>query len=272
MSGGACLSDTHQRARGELLIAVKRRGEASVISDLRQSGCLKARFPRPIVPFWLDATMLNSSGGVAGGDQLDTTISVEAGAHATIAAQAAERFYRALPDSKPSRVRTKISVATGAAAEWLPQETILFDRSALNRHLTIDLAPDASFLGVEILIFGRAAMGETVTQIRLRDTIELHRAGEIVLRDAIRLDGDAAAILARTAGGARVVATLIYAAPDAATRLDAVRAAGDFASSAWNGILLTRFLGPDGAAVRRDVMTVLDVLRDGRPVPRVWLC
>ena len=88
------------------------------------------------------------------------TFTVRPGARASIAAQAAERFYRALPGDAPSRLRTRIAVEAGAAAEWLPQETILFDRCALDRRLELELAEDAWFLGVESLVFGRAAMGE----------------------------------------------------------------------------------------------------------------
>src|ERR1700733_14267594 len=97
MYDGVSLSDRLQRATGELRVSVKRRRDESVLDGLRQAGCLKARFPRAVMPGWFDATTLNTSGGVVGGDRLHTVISVGAGARATIAAQAAERYYRALP-------------------------------------------------------------------------------------------------------------------------------------------------------------------------------
>jgi urease accessory protein len=274
MYDGVSLSDGLQRARGELRVSVKRRDAASVLDGLRQAGCLKARFPRPIEAGWCDITMLNSSGGVAAGDRLDFAFSAGPGARATIAAQAAERFYRALPGGGPSVVRTSVQVAQGAALEWLPQETILFDHSALDRRLIVDVAPDARFLGCEMLVFGRAAMGETVTAAHLRDLIRVERAGMPLLHDAIRLDGAVDVLLARSAtgDGARAVSTIVYVAPDAEGRLDAVRATGDFPVSAWNGMLVARLIGPDAALVRRDVLAVLAVLRDGRPMPRVWLC
>jgi urease accessory protein len=227
-----------------------------------------------VVPGWFEATTINSSGGVAGGDSLRSTIGVGNGARATISGQAAERYYRALPDGPPSMVRTSIVVGPGAAAEWLPQETILFDRCALDRRLTIDVAPGASFLGVEMLIFGRAAMGERVVTARLRDLIEVRRGGDLLLHDAIRMDGEVDRLLERTAvaGGARAVAIVVHVAPDAERRLDAVRAAANCGASAWNRMLIARIVAPDGATSRREVMAVLSVLRDGRPLPRVWLC
>lgn len=277
MYDGVSLSDSLQRASGDLRVSVKRRGDLSVLDGLRQAGCLKARFPRSVVPGWFDATTINSSGGVAGGDQLQSLIAVGEGARATIASQAAERCYRALPGSAPSQVRTRLEIGDDAAAEWLPQETILFDRCSLDRRLMIDMAAGASFLGVEILVFGRAAMGERVVSARLRDLIQVRRGGALLLHDAIRLDGEVDVLLQRTAiaGAARAIATLVYVAPDAEAWLDAVRAvAADhgFAASAWNGMLIGRMVARDGAAARRGIVAALAKLRDGRPLPRVWLC
>ena len=82
--------------------------------------------------------MLNTSGGVAGGDRLDGAFELRDGARATIAAQAAERFYRALPGSDAALVRNRLHGGGGACLEWLPQETILFDRCALDRRLDVD--------------------------------------------------------------------------------------------------------------------------------------
>jgi urease accessory protein len=281
LSDGPCAdgpcADRLQRAAGELYVAVKRRGDASVLGGLRQAGCLKARFPRPVAPGWFDATTVNTSGGVVGGDRLHSAITVGDGARATVVAQAAERYYRALPDSAPSRVRTEVEIGANAAAEWLPQETILFDRCALDRRLTVKVTPGSWFLGVEMLVFGRAAMGERVVTARLRDLIQIWRGDELLLHDAIRLDGEIDQVLERTAiaAGARAVATLVFVAPDAEDRLDAVRAAliaSDCGASAWNGMLIARILTAGGATLRRSVTSVLAVLRDGRPLPRAWLC
>ncbi len=279
MYDGGSLSDAGplQRAVGELRVVVKRFGPETVLDELRQAGCLKARFPRRIVPGWMDIVMLNTGGGVAGGDRLDLAFGIGAGGQATIAAQAAERFYRALAADAPSRVRTRLTVADGAAVEWLPQETILFDRCALDRRLDVDLAVDARFLGVETIVFGRTAMGETVRQGWLRDLIQVRRAGTWLLHDAIRLDGEVDAAMGRPAvgGGAKVVATMVYVAPDAGEKLDAVRAAlgpAEAAASVWNGMLVVRILGADSACVRGTVVAALAVLRDLRPLPRVWLC
>jgi urease accessory protein len=279
MYDAASLSDVPvlQRAVGELRVDLRVRDGRTVLDGLRQVGCLKARFPRS--DDWLNVVTLNTSGGIAGGDALESSFCAGAGTRATIAAQAAERFYRALPSSAASHVRTSIAVADGAAVEWLPQETILFDRCAVDRRLRVDLAEDAWFLGVESLVFGRTAMGEVVEQASLSDRIEVRRGGRLLLHDAIRMDGEVTSMLRRSAvaRGARAVATLVHVAHDAEGKTDSVRAvvrAGEASSgvSGWNGMLVTRILARESASLRQSVIAVLNVLRGGRSLPRVWMC
>jgi urease accessory protein len=264
-----------QRAFGEVSVLVEQRGRYPTLDGLRQVGCLKARFPHRDDAAWLNIVTLNTSGGIAGGDRLNSSFAVGAGARATIASQAAERFYRALPGSDPSRVNNCIAVAAGGAAEWLPQETILFDHCSVRRRLRIELAVDACFLGVESLVFGRAAMGEVVESASLQDLIEVRRDGRRLLHDAIRLNGAVTNLLTRkaVADGARAVATAVLVAPDAEDLLEPVRLAStQCAASAWDGMLIARVLAADGAGLRAVVVAILDVLRGGRPLPRVWLC
>jgi urease accessory protein len=262
-----------QRAVGELRVEVRRCEERTALSGLRQAGCLKARFPRSDDPTWLEVVTLNTSGGVAGGDALNSAFTIGPEANATVASQAAERFYRALPSGGPSSVCNRISVAVGGSGEWLPQETILFDCCKVRRSLHVELAENARFLGVESLVFGRIAMGEEVNHMLLRDVIELRRGGRLLLHDAVQLDGEIAAKLRRKtiADGARALATMVYGSPDADAMLEPLRRL-DVAASAWDGMLIARVLATTGAALRTTVVDALQVLRGGRPLPRVWLC
>lgn len=273
------LAPALQRARGALRLSFRQHDGRTVLAGLRQEGCLKARFPRPERHAWTGVVVLNSSGGVAGGDMLSTTVQLERGARATIVGQAAERFYRALPDTEPARVRNRVEIGPGGAAEWLPQETILFDRCALDRRLDVTLATGASFLGVEALVFGRAAMGEAVERAFLRDTMRISRGGRLVLQDAIRLDGEVAERMRYRAAmnGARGLATVLHAAPDAERHLGAVREAlatcdAEYGASAWDGLLVLRIVAADGARLRGAVTAGLAALRGSRPLPRVWQC
>jgi urease accessory protein len=176
-------------------------------------------------------------------------------------------------------VRNRLSVASGARFEWLPQETILFDGCALDRELEVDMAEFASVLCVESLVFGRAAMGEQVGRASVRDVIRWVRGGRLTLHDAIRLKGEAARVLDRpaTGGGARAVATVVYAATDAESRCEVLRSAfaevpAECGASAWDGMLVARIVAGDGARLRAAIVAGLSVLRDAPALPRVWMC
>ncbi|MDE2007556.1 MAG: urease accessory protein UreD [Rhodospirillales bacterium] len=266
-----------QRARGALEVTVRRRDGGTVLEDLRQEGCLKARFPRGGPAGWHETVVLNASGGVAAGDRLSLRFRLRSGARASMAAQAAERFYRASPGDDPALVRAEVRLEPGAAFEWLPQETIVYDNAALDRALDVDMAADASFLAVESLVFGRSAMGERVQRAMLRDRVRVRRGGRLIWHDAVRLTGDIAPTLARkaVANGAGAAASIVYVAPDAEAALTPARAAlddADAGASAWDGMLVARLLAADGAALRRLVVALLAVLRGARSLPRVWRC
>jgi urease accessory protein len=259
------------RADGELSIRFARRGQATVLGDLFQRGSLYARFPRGPETV---AVTLNNGGGIAGGDRLATEIAWDQGTSATITTAAAERVYRARPADPPARVRTELRIEAGSAAEWLPQETILFDGARLDRVLSVRMHDRSAFLGLEALVFGRTARGERYSRGFLADRISITRGGRTVLHDAVRLEGDITAVLDRPAvANAAAVATMIRVAADAEQQLEMVRAAlpACAAASAWDGMLVARFVAPDGAALRRAIVAVLEALRPGPP-PRTWLC
>ncbi len=269
---------SHQRAIGTLHIEVRAVGGNTRLADLRQQGCLHACFPRVDSPS-LQAILLNTSGGITDGDVLQTRLAAGAGASMVVATQAAERIYRARAGAAPACVNVNITVGPGARMEYLPQETILFDACALERRLTVDMAADSFYLGVETLVFGRAASGEVVRTLRLRDTMALRRNGRLVLHDCVRLNGDAAAVLsqAATAAGGGAVASILYAGADAAARVAPLREAlvGEGrhnGASCRDGVLVCRIVARDGAGARRAVLAALDVLRDKKPLPRVWSC
>ena len=260
------------RARGQVDVSVRRRGTASVLDDLYQSGSLKLLFPRGTGEA-LQAVLVNTAGGITGGDRLSVAARARAGTRLTLTTQAAERAYRAQPGTR-GRVRTELAVEAGARLDWLPQETILFDRSALDRQLTVRLARGASLLLAETLVFGRAAMGEQVAEGRLRDAIALYRGKTPLFLDRIRMEGGIARHLARptVAGGAGALATVLYVAPDAEARLDPVRAmlpdtAG--ASLPRDDLLVIRLLAPDSHHMRGALVPLLTRL-GGTALPRPW--
>jgi urease accessory protein len=246
-----------------------------VITDLEERGGYRAKFPRGDIG--AEAVLINTGGGMLGGDRYRFAVQVSAGASATVASQSAERVYRALGASV-TQTDVALEVGSGASLAWLPQETILFNGARLSRRISVEMTADASLLLCEAIVLGRAAMGETITAGTLHDRWSVHRAGRLVFAEANGMRGDLHAQLARTsiANGGRAIATLLFIAPDAEDRRDGARAAlglpqGRAALSAWNGMLVARFLAPDGAALRADLVRVVTSL-SRRPMPRVWNC
>lgn len=255
-----------QRVKGEARVSLGRAG----LRDLRQAGSAKAILPRVDgdVP---EVVFLNTAGGVTSGDRLDYGLEIGAGGRATAGTQTAERAYRATQG--PGRIETRITVGAGAHLDWLPQELIAFEGAHLERDTMVDLAADATFLGVDTLVLGRPAHGETVTSARVRDRRSVRRDGVLVHQEDLAIGPDALADQGAL-GDARALATLVLLAPDAGDRLADLRALTPppgvrAATSAWDGRLVMRLLARDPAPLRRALMSAIVTLR-GTPMPRVW--
>lgn len=271
MHGPRPPSPARQRSRGRVALAVARMGGASRVAGLSESGPSRFRFPRGP---GLEAVLVNTAGGVACGDDFAVAVALDEGAALTVTTTAAEKIYRS--DGPSALLAVDLTLAPGSDLAWLPQETILFDGAQLERRLSVDLAPDSRLLLFEALVLGRTARGERLRTGRLADTWRLRRGGRLVLAEALRLDGAVADLLDRPAiaAGAGALATLVVAAPDAEARLDAAReilaeAPCEAGLSAWNGILVARFLAPDAARLRAAAVPLIEGLR-GAPMPRVW--
>lgn len=217
--------------------------------------------------------MINTAGGLTGGDRLSWTFGAGEATTLTCTSQACERIYRSR-DGEPARLSVKIDVAKAARVNWMPQETILFDDCALERSLEVDLAPDASLLVVEALVFGRAAMGEAVRRVSLRDRWTIRRAGRIAFADAVCFAGDDMEVRLRrraVAQGHRALATVVFVAPDAERHLDHVRARfPGVASSAFAGKLLARLTANEAHDLRKMLIPLAELLSGEDALPKVW--
>lgn len=260
------------RARGRLDVAAKLRAGRSRIADLHQSGSFKALFPHGVSSA-LQAVVLNTAGGVTGGDRYHLNARAEENAALVLTTQAAERIYRAQP-GEVGHVRTALTIGRGGRLDWLPQETIVFDHAALDRRLEADVASDGRLLVVEPLVFGRTAMGETVNQGALTDRWRVRRGGDLIFADTLRLDGAVQQTLDRAASGqgARAMASLLLVAPDADLYLDSLRdTLGEKggASLIRPGVLFGRCLAVDGFALRRHIIPAIQAL-SGAAIPKTW--
>jgi urease accessory protein len=261
------------RARGSVTFDVHLVEGVTRRRQLHESGSLRVRFPSPEAE-GLSAVFVNTAGGVAGGDRFDIDIAAGEGARLTLTTAAAEKIYRA--ESSPAQLNISLKAAAGAHLGWLPQETILFDRARMLRQIDIDLADSASLLLCEIVVFGRAAMGERMLKGEFVDRWRIRRGGRLVLAETIRLDGGIGAKLASPAiakGGVAIGTALIVPGDEALVehiRTLSESFGSEVGISAWNGFAMARFCAQDAARLRADMIAVLG-RASGSALPRLWL-
>ncbi|MDB5686915.1 MAG: urease accessory protein [Rhizorhabdus sp.] len=267
----------HVRSRGEIRLGFQSVAGRTTIAEGYQGGCLKFRMPHYPASEAPSAILLNVGGGLTGGDRLSQQIAWGRDSAAGVTTQAAEKIYRAIHDE--AAIETRLDIGAGAHAEWLPQETILFDRARLRRDTRVRMADDAAFLGVEAVVLGRTAMDETMQSGALIDRWRIWRAERLIYADALRLEGPVDDLMQRKAigNGARAMAVIVHVSSRASSLLSHVREAlegaiGMAAASCWNGMLVTRLLARNGAILRHDMLRALAALRGGRAMPRVWSC
>jgi urease accessory protein len=264
------------RATGHIALSVAAQAGRTRRKLVHEDGSLRVRFPNA-APEALEAVIVNTGGGMTGGDRFSIDITLEEGASLIAGTAAAEKVYRT--NGPDAEMTVTLNLVERASLAWLPQETILFDQARLTRRIDIDLAPAASLLMAEAVVLGRAAHGEAMNQGYLADRWRVRRDGKLIYADTARLDGAIADKLGRTAvmNGGIAFATLLCAPgseTELAPMLEQVRALGgnfkgEAGISAWNGIAVARFCAKDGATLRHDLIAVLAAL--GTPVPRLWL-
>lgn len=260
-------------ARGEL--GVLRVAGRTRIDRLYQEGAAKIRMPRgehdP-----LEAVLINTAGGLTGGDRLDWSVAVGADASAVVTTQTCEKIYRAA--SGFAAIGCRMTVGAGGRLAWLPQETIVFAGSAFRRRIEVDLADDAEALIVEATVFGRRAMGEAVTQARFADRWRIRRGGRLIHAEDFAVGPDAGRQLSVPAalGDATCHATVLVLCSEAEQLLDQARAiigaAGS--ASAWevagSGKLLARLVAEDSYVLRKHLVPLIELLNGRAGLPKIW--
>ena len=261
------------RARGVVKFDVQEVEGVTRRRHLHESGSLRVRFPSPEAE-GLSAVFVNTAGGVAGGDRFDIDITAGEGSRLAVTTAAAEKIYRA--QGPAAQLNIALKAEAGSHLAWLPQETILFDGARVSRRIDIDLAESASLLLCEIVVFGRAAMGERILHGEFVDRWRLRRGGRLAFAETIRLDGAIGEKLARPAiakGGVAIGTALMV--PGDAALVERIRElsemfSGEVGISCWNGFAMARFCAQDAARLRADMMAVLG-RASGSALPRLWL-
>jgi urease accessory protein len=262
------------RAVGRASVAVAATEAGTVRTHVREAGSLRLRFPNGQVSGTLDAVIVNTAGGMTGGDRFDFDIEVGTNAKLTVTTAAAEKIYRSL--GPLTEIAVKLEVGHGGSLVWLPQETILFNRMRLQRIIDVAMAPGASLLLSEATVFGRGAMGESVHEGHFFDRRRVRVDGKLIFAETIGLDGNIAQRLAQravTRGGVAIASVLKIPVNDenaAAMRSIQDSCVGEVGISIWNGFALARLVAPDGATLHRDLRGVLKAF-GVHPLPRLWL-
>jgi urease accessory protein len=260
------------RVNGGIRVLFRKQGQRTCLFDCEERDGYKIRFPKGSQA--CEGVIINTGGGVAGGDVVAHEVTLGEAASVTLTTQASERIYRS--NGSPTQIDVGLTLGCGASLAWLPQETILYEKSNITRCFEIGMASDASLLMVEIAVFGRKEMGETITNGRYVDRWRIRREGRVAFAENVRLEGDLNAALQRPAigDGARVMGTIIHVSPDAMDKLVTVRnaisgATSRIAASAWNGLLCIRCLGQELEAMRQDISLAVFALQQ-QSMPKVW--
>ena len=251
-------------------------GSRTRLARLAESGHLRLRLLRGPNT---ETLLVNTGGGIVGGDCHDIALHVREGASVTWSTAAAERCYRSA--GADAAITATLALGNGASLHWLPQETILFDGARVRRSLSIEMASGAAFVGAEMIVYGRLAHGEAMATGSFRDSCRLRRAGRLVFADETNMVAPVDVILDRAAlsGGARAVALLLAASDDIKRLLEPLRASlapfssGDDAvehgASARDGVLVARLLSRSPQRLRACVVAAVGTLRH-LPLPRGW--
>lgn len=278
-AGLAVAAPSLPRSHGRVDVTVcsERDGQAPV-RRLFQQGCLKLRMPRAPEGDDAELVVINTAGGLTGGDSISIDVAIGENTGVTVTTPGSERIYRALAGD--ALIEQRVKVRRGGRIDWLPQETILFDRARLRRRFDIELEEGAEATIAEAIQLGRTAMGETVQSGFLSDFWTVRRGSAMLFADATRIADPFAETIrgAATLGGHVALATVIHVGDGLEPKRDAVRAmladAGEAAAGASivGDVLVARFVASGVMALRQALIPALAILRDGRPLPRLWTC
>ena len=271
-----------QRAAGRGRIVLSGFESGNRIEDIFEQSPIRIMFPRTSARAMEEAVLINTAGGVAGGDRLDCSVTALPGASIAVTSQAAEKVYRAL--CEPARLSTRLKTQESARLAWLPQETIAFNWARLHRTTEIDLFSGAELLALEWLVLGRAAHGEVVVGGNIIDSWRVKRDGRLIWADSFRITDEIFPHLKTKAllSNCNAIATLVYFGPHVDKRLDFLREIIPFlgcncAATLVSGLIVVRFAAKESSdlklALRSFIQQFGSELGSGPfRVPKMWSC
>ena len=185
--GGTPSDNDLQRAEGFGRALLSGSEKGSRIVDIFQRSPIRIMFPGAGGGAVEEAVLVNTAGGIAGGDRLECGVTALGNASIAVTSQAAEKVYRAL--NEPARIATKLKACEAAKLAWLPQETIVFNWGRLSRETEIEVSSGAELLALEWLVLGRAAHGEEMVGGHIADSWRVKKDGRLIWADSFRATG-----------------------------------------------------------------------------------
>jgi urease accessory protein len=135
--------------------------------------------------------LVHPPGGLVGGDTLDITVNASGAAHGLITTPGATRFYRSAGEL--AQQRSHIRLDDQARLEWLPLEALAYNQCHAENRLTLELAPQAEFMGWDVTAFGLPCAHLPFEQGSFLQHIELPgiwlERGRVDATDARLMDG-----------------------------------------------------------------------------------
>src|SRR5215468_2598241 len=271
-----------QRASGAGRIVLAGEGTGARIADIYQKFPISLMLPKIDDRPCKEVVIINSSGGVVGGDRLEIEVVALNRASVSVTTQAAEKIYRAL--DRPARISTKLKASESARLAWLPQETIVFNGARIARQTEIDLCSGAEIIALEWLVLGRIESGEEVLGGYVLDSWRIRLDGRLVWADGFLVADEMFAHLHRRALLSRwkAIGTLIYFGPCLDVRLGILReiaASLDCrcAATIVGAIIVVRVAAEASVDLKQGLRSLLDrfslELEPGPfGVPKMWSC
>ena len=274
----------HPPSEATLNLGFARDGDTTRLIERSHYGPLRVQKPLyPEGPQVCHAIVVHPPGGVVGGDRLSITAHVSDRAQALVTSPGAAKWYKA--NAQVSQQQIALTVGAGATLEWLPQETIFFDAAQVRLLHDVALAANASYIGSEILCFGRTAAGESFESGRIGQRTTIRRGGRLLWFEQSAIVAPSASMHGSMGLGGRTVCATLIAVGDnlTAALINGLRAeadlttqgVGSFGATLMKSVLVARYLGDSSGMAKRLMGLAWQHVRPaiaGRAaaVPRIW--
>jgi urease accessory protein len=268
--------------QARLDLGFEKRNAETVLARRAHHGPLRVQKAlHPEGPELCHAIILHPPAGICGGDHLHINVDVGPDAQALLTTPGAGKWYRSAGPQAEQQVNMKVS--SGGTAEWLPQESIVFDSAQARMRTTVELEAGARYIGVETLCLGRRASGETFSRGALQLATDIRLDGKLLWRERGRIEGGSALMQSPIGlAGFTVCSTVLAAGAEVdAETLAACRqavpteAGAQYGVTAMPQLFVGRYLGHSAEAARVWFVELWQHLRPafiGRAmaVPRIW--